>query len=97
MSAEFKDRVRLSLVKGKGMIHLMFHRGPQLKMNQGVLFGSGTFVELQKGIEEMLGGQSGAILYDAGLKSGRETWDSLHYNRAFYIYENTRTTQKSRV
>jgi predicted hydrocarbon binding protein len=78
MSDEFKDRVRLSPVKGKGMIHLMFHGGPQPRMNRVVLFGSGTFVELQRGVEEMLGGQSGAVLYDAGIKSGKEAWDSLH-------------------
>ena len=42
-----------------------------------MLLGTGTFVELQKGIEELLGNQSNAVFYDAGIRSVKETKETL--------------------
>ncbi len=72
------DRVGIEPIKGEGWIHFRFHGGPQVRVNRVVLLGTGTFIELQKGAEELLGKQSDAVFYDAGIRSGREGWYALH-------------------
>lgn len=64
-------------IKGKGWIQLRLHGGPQTRINRVALLGAGTFVELQKGVEDLLGDQSEAVFYDAGIRSGREARDTL--------------------
>jgi predicted hydrocarbon binding protein len=45
--------------------------------NRVVLFGSGTFVELQKGAEAIIGDEASAVFYEAGIKSGREGGETI--------------------
>ncbi len=63
--------------KGEGWMHFRFHGGPQPRFNRVVLLGSGTFVELQKGIEDLLGSQVDAVFYDAGIRSGKEARETI--------------------
>jgi len=64
--------------KGEGYIHYRFQGGAQSRINRIILLGTGTFIELQKGVEELIGMQSDAVFYDAGIRSGREGWTALH-------------------
>lgn len=64
-------------VKGEGWMTFRFHEGPQRRVNRAILLGTGTFVELQKGVRDMLGKQSDAIFYEAGIRSGREGYAAL--------------------
>jgi len=72
------DQVGIEPIKGEGWIRFRFHGGPQVKVNRVVLLGTGTFIEFQKGAEELLGKQSDAVFYDAGIRSGKEGWYALH-------------------
>ena len=72
------DEVGVEPMKGEGWMHYRFHGGPQVRVNRVVLLGTGTFIELQKGAEELMGKQSDAVFYDAGIRSGREGWYALH-------------------
>ena len=72
------NEVGIEPINGEGWIHYRFHSGPQIRENRVVLLGTGTFVELQKGAEELMGMQADAVFYDAGIRSGREGWHALH-------------------
>jgi predicted hydrocarbon binding protein len=72
------DEVGVEPIKGEGWMHYRFHGGPQVRVNRVVLLGTGTFIGLQKGAEELIGKQSDAVFYDAGIKSGWEGWYALH-------------------
>ena len=72
------DQIGVEPIKGEGWIHYRFHEGPQIRVNRVILLGTGTFIELQKGAEELLGMESDAIFYDAGIRSGKEAWYALH-------------------
>ena len=65
-------------IKGEGRMHFRFHDGPQVRINRVVLLGTGTFIELQKGAEDLIGMQADAVFYDAGIRSGKEGWFALH-------------------
>ncbi len=71
------DELGVEPIKGKGWIQFRFHGGPQTRINRVVLLGTGTFVELQKGVEELLGNQSDAVFYDAGIRSGKEAKETM--------------------
>lgn len=71
-------RIGLEPIKGEGRIHYRFHGGAQIRENRVVLLGTGTFIELQKGAEEIMGRQSDAVFYEAGIRSGKEGWFALH-------------------
>jgi len=71
-------KVGIEPIKREGWIHFRFHGGPQVRVNRVVLLGTGTFIELQKGAEELIGKQSDAVFYDAGIRSGKEGWYALH-------------------
>ncbi len=64
-------------IQGEGWMHFRFHGGRQPRVNRVVLLGSGTFVELQKGIEDLLGNQADAVFYDAGIRSGKEARETI--------------------
>lgn len=45
--------------------------------NRVIIFGAGTFVELQKAAESILGGEASAVFYESGIQSGREAAESF--------------------
>jgi predicted hydrocarbon binding protein len=54
--------------------------GPQSRLklkNRVIILGAGTFVELQKGAEALLGEEAAAVFYEAGIRSGSEAARSL--------------------
>ena len=71
------EELGIEPIKGQGKIHFRFHGGSQSRVNEVILLGRGTFVELQKGVEELLENQADAIFYEAGIRSGRETEETL--------------------
>jgi predicted hydrocarbon binding protein len=42
------------------------------RKNRVIVLGAGTFVELQKGAETLLGDEASAVFYEAGIRSGNE-------------------------
>ncbi len=72
-----RGEIGIEPLKGTGIMHYRFHGGAQSKLNRVVLLGSGTFVELQKGMEALLGSQADAIFYEAGIRSGKEAQATL--------------------
>jgi len=60
------------------------------RKNRMIVLGAGTFVELQKGAEALLGDEASAVFYEAGIRSGKmrprvsslngkkEKWSSLN-------------------
>ena len=45
--------------------------------NRVILFGAGTFVELQKEAESILGSEASAVFYESGIRSGRDFAESI--------------------
>jgi predicted hydrocarbon binding protein len=63
-------------------INLMLREETRKKHgNRVVLFGSGTFVELQKESESILGDEASAVFYESGIRAGREAAESVSIER----------------
>jgi predicted hydrocarbon binding protein len=68
----------LERIPQEGRINLLLRSPTRRKYgNRVIIFGSGTFVELQKGAEEILGDESSAVFYEAGIRSGKECVEAL--------------------
>jgi predicted hydrocarbon binding protein len=46
--------------------------------NRVIIFGAGTFVELQKESELILGPEASAVFYESGIKAGQEAGETMH-------------------
>ena len=47
------------------------------RKNRVIILGAGTFVELQKGAEALLGDEAAAVFYEAGIRAGNEAGRNL--------------------
>jgi predicted hydrocarbon binding protein len=45
--------------------------------NRMIMFGAGTFVEIQKEAESILGEEASAVFYEAGIRAGKEAGESI--------------------
>jgi len=51
---------------------VLSERSRRKRKNRVIILGAGTFVELQKGAEEILGDEASAVFYEAGIRSGND-------------------------
>ncbi len=64
--------------KDGAFIYMKFREETRKKHgNRMIMFGSGTFVELQKEAESILGEEASAVFYEAGIRAGKEAGESV--------------------
>jgi predicted hydrocarbon binding protein len=59
------------------MVYTLGPRSHLKHKNRVIILGAGTFVELQRGAEALLGEDAAAVFYEAGIRSGSEDTRSL--------------------
>lgn len=73
-----KENFPLERIPDEGRINIVFRESACEKQgNRVIILGAGTFMELQKGAEEILGDEASAVFYEAGIRSGIEGAETM--------------------
>lgn len=73
-----KETFPLERLHDEGRINIVFHEPARRKYgNRVIILGAGTFIELQKGAEDILGDEASAVFYEAGIRSGKEGAETM--------------------